>query len=536
MTTRSQDSHLTSQLLLIAMMAVLVSPFVLTTVYAPDEFTNLNNGLRQLQGQVIYKDFFEFTAPISHWLPAGLFALTGPSLLAARLVQAALLLFTGWLAYRLARRLEVGPWAAMLPGLLLVASLYRFLPGYSHHWMALPFVLAALCFALRGLDQGLGRWWLMAGASVGLTLLTMQSDGGVLAIALAGWLVFGGLLGGIAWRAAAKAAAWMLLGAVLPLAAAAGYFLSQGALYEAWYQMWVWPMVQYKQAGGINDVKYLTDVWTRIATNTHEWTNLPTYYARFYQVLGLAALLPLSALAAAAWGLGLLWRGLAYGRPLTRPETRLGLLGLLVIGFALLATRGRADLPHAAFYALPAVVFATVAAQRWKKGLTAPEHVVLRSLPQLGLVLLLVTGVAWLGSDMRRHPDLWLRLESPDERLRRAPLLQYLEAHTSPQDRLISLPGGAMHYFYGRPAASRFTLMLPPEYGYNSEAEFQACLEEIRENRPKYVLISPISPRKDSLRTLLEEGFPGYRKVPDAFTTPSGPLNHPTYLFERVAP
>ena len=33
MTPRSQDSHLTSQLLLIAMMAVLVSPFVLTTVW-----------------------------------------------------------------------------------------------------------------------------------------------------------------------------------------------------------------------------------------------------------------------------------------------------------------------------------------------------------------------------------------------------------------------------------------------------------------------------------------------------------------------
>lgn len=528
--------HLPCELFLLAVLLVASVPFVLTTVYAPDEFLNLSHGARLVAGQVIYRDFFEFVTPLSRWIPGWTFAVTGPSVMAARIVQMAFLIVGSYQAYRLVRTLGVGPWTATLPGLMLILTFYRMDPGYSHHWIVIPFVLGTVQAALRGLDSGGRRWWVLAGLGLGLTFLTMQSDATILGAALFGWLLVLRLLGHGTWRMLGARLGWLTLGGALPLAAAVVYFLSQGALQAAWYHIWVWPLSHYKQAGGTNDVRYFTDIVDYVATNTRLWINMPFWYAKVYHVLFLLLLIPASALYALTWGIGQGWASLYQRRPLALEEARLGLVALMAIGFFLMLTRGRSDVHHASYYALPAALFATVLAHRWRAAMSAPEHVLVRQLPAAALVLFLATGVALQAVGMAYNQDAWLRLESPDQRIAQAPVFKFLRANTTADDRIIAVPFGGLYYFYGRPPASRSTLVLPPQWGYTNEDEYREVFREIEANKPKYVIAQGLWGRGVGLSTTMRYDMPGYRQLPQAFNAPSttGGASTPVYIFERL--
>lgn len=489
--------HWPSELGLIVALLALLAPFVWTSAFPQDEFTTLSNARRMLEGAVIYRDFFEFTAPLSHGLLSWAFAIAGPSLLVARVLQAALLVIAGWGLYRLARRFGVGAWTATLPGLLVVLAIYRTLPGYNHHWVVLPFLVGALWAGVRGLDEGRARWWAIAGALSGLGLLTMQSDGAVCAIALAGAAVLGG-------GARLRNLVALSAGGLLPLMLAGLYFLLHGAAGDAWYHVFTWTLQQYKTAGSVNDVKYATDLTALLSTMT-DWINLPFWYAKAYHVLYLYALVPLMALVALLWGLDWLRRRRAE-------EAGFGLLALLAIGFAALAMRGKADFVHVAAYAWPAVLFAVVLADRAVKAASAPELRYVRELPRLSLWAFALTGALLVAGESKLHPEAWLSRESPDARLSSRPAFQYLRAHSTPADRIVAMPYGGFYYFYGRRPASRYTLMLPPRAGYYTAAEYEAFWKEVLEKRPKFVIFSLWNGRK-ALGEYFLHPLPGYREA-----------------------
>ncbi|MFP5501724.1 MAG: glycosyltransferase family 39 protein [Candidatus Sericytochromatia bacterium] len=524
--------HLPSEIALGLLLVLVLAPFVWTSHFPEDEFTTLSNGLRMWHGAVIYQDFFEFTAPLSHWLATFAFWLGGPSLVSARLAQAALLLLAGWQLHRLARALGTGPWVSLLPGLILVLALYRTLPGLNHHWVALPFALGALQAGMRGLDTGRARWWAAAGASGGMTTLAMQSDGPVTAVALAGAIALSAFMGENPRRALKQLLA-AVAGMALPLGLAALYFASHGALGAAWHHVWEWPLAHYKTAGGANDVKFAMDLAVLTST-TAGWVNVPFWYAKSYHVVMLLALLPLTALGALAWGLGLAWRRVWPGTAWSPIEARYALVGLLVIGFGLLAVRGRADMAHVAEYAAPAVLLAVAVADQARRRLVAPELRLVKQLPLAMLVGFLLTGGLWLAQDMRQAPEAWLSLRSPDERLEDRPAIRYVREHAAPGDKIVAMPYPGPYYFYGRPPASRYTLILPPEAGYNTPAEFEAFWKEIERERPRYVIVSHWD-GEAALGAYMRQPLPGYREVARKAikAAPDAPR---AVIFEREAP
>lgn len=525
--------HVPSEIALVVLLALLLAPFVWTSHFPEDEFTTLSNGLRMWHGAVIYRDFFEFTAPLSHWLAAIAFWLGGPSLIPARLAQAALLLVAGWQLHRLARALGTGPWISLLPGLILVVALYRTLPGLNHHWVALPFALGAVQAGMRGLDTGRVRWWAIAGASCGATTLAMQSDGPVVAVALAGAIALQAFMGGVSPARAIRQLGAAASGLALPLAAAAAYFAMHGALGAAWHHVWEWPLSHYKTAGGANDVKFAMDLAVLTST-TAGWVNVPFWYAKAYHVVVLMALLPLTVLGALAWGLGVVGRRLWPGTAWTPLEARYGLVALLAVGFGLLAVRGRADLVHVAEYAAPAVLLAVAAADAVRRRWRTPEFWLLKQLPVALLGGFLLTGGLWLAQDMRSQPETWLSLRSPDERLQARPAIRYVRDHAAPGDKIVAMPYPGPYYFYGRPPASRFTLILPPEAGYNTPAEFEAFWQEIERERPRYVIVSPWN-GDAGLAEYMRRPLPGYREVAKVGILHEDDPHRATIL-ERVGP
>src|SRR2546422_8242577 len=99
-----------------------------------DEGLVLYGAKRILQGQVLYKDFFEFITPGIFYLFAGVFALTGPSLLAAHVVMAVVNASAATFLFLLARRVAPAAEALVATLTFVVACL----PGWrctSPHWL-----------------------------------------------------------------------------------------------------------------------------------------------------------------------------------------------------------------------------------------------------------------------------------------------------------------------------------------------------------------------------------------------------------------
>jgi hypothetical protein len=133
--------------------------------------------LRMRAGEILYRDVWTFYAPGIYHLIDGLFALTGPSLVAARTLFAAMVVGAAVLAYRVARRLAP-PHLAWLP-----AAVYVLAPGPWHKAYYGLCTVAGFLLLARALERPSLRRAVALGALAGVTLVTRQ-DLGVLQLGL----------------------------------------------------------------------------------------------------------------------------------------------------------------------------------------------------------------------------------------------------------------------------------------------------------------------------------------------------------------
>ncbi len=150
-----------------------------------DQSIYLLNATRILDGQVMYRDFFQFTPPGTEWVYTILFKAFG---VRAWIPQAMLVLLgTGlaWLSVLIARRL-VSRAAVFLPGLLFLTLAFRSALDASHHWYAVCAAISMLAVVLdarssarlaaAGALGGLATWFTPAhglAAMLGLALFVV---------------------------------------------------------------------------------------------------------------------------------------------------------------------------------------------------------------------------------------------------------------------------------------------------------------------------------------------------------------------------
>jgi hypothetical protein len=147
-----------------------------------DQTIFLVGGTKLLEGQVIYRDFFQFVFPGTEVVYFALFKLWG---VRAWIPGAALVLVgvgLTWLSIMVSKRLVSGP-AAFLPGLLFLTLPFRTSLFGTHHWYSTLAVMAGLAVLV---EERSPRRLMVAGALCGLSAWFNQSRGlmGVLGLAV----------------------------------------------------------------------------------------------------------------------------------------------------------------------------------------------------------------------------------------------------------------------------------------------------------------------------------------------------------------
>jgi hypothetical protein len=199
-----------------------------------DESVVLYGAKRLLQGQALYKDFFEFITPASFYFFAGLFGLTGPSLLAARIAMAVANSISCVLLFRLVRHVAGVPEAVAAVAIFAVSCLPVW-PYASPHWLSTTLCLATASVVLsEPWQRGSSASPMWAGALVGLTFCTHQHRGvflGLWAIASAAILARSARTGD-RWPRCRRETAWMAIGALAAAAPILGYSVWRASLKE----------------------------------------------------------------------------------------------------------------------------------------------------------------------------------------------------------------------------------------------------------------------------------------------------------------
>jgi hypothetical protein len=215
-----------------------------------DEGTVMYDSLRVAQGQVPYRDFFEFPGPMTFFYYGAIFRFIEPTLAAARWGNILLIALGAGLGAIVASRLA-GRLAGIAVALLQVFAFFPCYPFAYTHWIAQVFGLAAV--ALIGLERPKKSTDIVGGIFCGLSMMTILSVGLPLWAAAIGTVWTRGAARRDL-REALRRPAFVLFGGALVIGVLSTYFAILGALPQFIYCTWTWPLSQYAigQGEGMN--------------------------------------------------------------------------------------------------------------------------------------------------------------------------------------------------------------------------------------------------------------------------------------------
>ena len=448
-----------------------------------DESVYLYGSQRLLEGQVLYRDFFEFITPGALYFFAGVFALTGPSLLAARVAMA----MVNGLAASLLCSL-VGRVAGVAEGLVaaLVFAVVC-LPVWrqaSPHWLTTCGCLAtaAALFTERwSLDMRAAA----AGVLTGITLCVHQHHGVFLAV----WLAFA--LAGLAylgppgerWRSWSRQMLWAAGAGGAVVLVVLGYCAWRASLERVVYALYTWVLENYRPEKQ-GRVGWAGAFWMKAADLAYTWPWLLRW---------LPAALVLETVSLA-------WR---VRRICGRDEVLRG--SLLLLAAAMSASiLYFPDYIHVAFIA----PFLLVVAARVFHGLLGRLQWARVALVGLLLIALGIKGSENLARAWAAAPE---RVATPIGTLRLGPgqraLLDVVRNVVgTARPALFSYPGDAWLYLVV-PAENPtpYSLLLPR---YNSAEQYADAIAAIeRRHTPYLVLLSAMIPDDDPILRYAREHF-----------------------------
>ncbi|TMA36580.1 MAG: hypothetical protein E6J79_13015 [Deltaproteobacteria bacterium] len=235
-----------------------------------DEGLILYNSERLLEGQVLYRDFFEFITPGAMYFFAGVFALTGPSLLAARVATAMLNGLSASLLFSLARRVADDT-VALAAGLVFAVVCLPVWRQASPHWLStcLGLATAATVLAERWSPEMRAAG---AGALAGLTACVHQHHGVFLGI----WLVLAlAALARLApagdrWRSWSRQTAWAAGAGGAIVLAVLGYCAWRASVARVVYALYTFVFESY-QPPKTGKVGWAGSIWLSAGDLVYTW-------------------------------------------------------------------------------------------------------------------------------------------------------------------------------------------------------------------------------------------------------------------------
>lgn len=203
------------------------APFLL----GGDEQVFWMNALRMLQGELIYRDFFEFTPPGTDLVYLGAFALLGPRIWVPNVVQLLLGVSLACLCFHLARSIMRTAEAAVTAALFLVLLFGKWLDA-THHWFSLLAVMAAVGVLMRGSSA---PRVLVCGALLGLASFFTQTRGLGAACGFGVFLIWDGIHKQLSWRSQCGQLLRLLLALILTWLILSSYFIYKVGIASLFY-------------------------------------------------------------------------------------------------------------------------------------------------------------------------------------------------------------------------------------------------------------------------------------------------------------
>ena len=209
-----------------------------------DEGIILHGAARLLEGQVLYRDFFEIIGPGTFVVSAAWLKAFGSSFAAVRALSVATVTLIAVLMYLAAR--AVSAHRAIALGVALV-FVVRAAQDLNHHWFTTAAAMAAALSVLISIKSARRLWLACAstGLFVGLATIFTQTRGAALALGIVAVL--------LTLPDRRRRLAWTLAGMTVAPAAAALYLARGGALQAAIDETLIFPSQRY---GGIQAVPF----------------------------------------------------------------------------------------------------------------------------------------------------------------------------------------------------------------------------------------------------------------------------------------
>ena len=437
-----------------------------------DQTIYLLNAVRMVQGQLIYRDFFQFTPPGTELVYSTLFRLFGVRAWIPEAMLVVLGTSVAAFAVSISAKLMKGP-SVLLPGILFLAMPFRVWLDGSHHWYSTLGVMAALRAVIERRDP---LRLALAGVLCGIATCFTQLPGFATVLGIGCFLVLERRQGKIS--ALFKAAAWLIGPFLGAIAAGSAYFVWKAGLERFLFCTVVFGIKFYPALWFNTWRVYMAELPV-----LHSWRDLPDWTGFLF----IIAILP------AVYALFFVryWR-VAAARP-SEPWDRLMLINL--VGLFLLA----AVAPAPSYFRLCSVCPPALVTLVWLVSQPgAPEKVLRTLLWSAGLALV-------IAPPLRRQRQWRAYLDLPTGKT------VFADAGTYDEFRWISERIRPGDYFFGNlQICFAFDLRNPTQIDFLTTTDY---------TRPEQVAEVISSLEKNRVRYIVVWDFaiddPGYRQAGD---------------------
>lgn len=217
-----------------------------------DEGLFLYEAKRIVDGEVIYRDFFDVISPAPLYVLALVYRVFGVSMDSARMSMALLHTLTVLLIYAICRRLAVRPLLAAAAATAYITLSYPALPVSSPHWYGTFFTLLIIRLAL---ERPLGyAWYGVLGVATGMLIFFQHQKGVVLAAGVALLVMFDELMieGHRPTRRTIVRLLWVAAGAAAIIGPLGVYLIASAGWFPVYDALIAHPLQQYLKYTGIS--------------------------------------------------------------------------------------------------------------------------------------------------------------------------------------------------------------------------------------------------------------------------------------------
>jgi hypothetical protein len=247
-----------------------------------DSLLYLAPGQRMYQGEMIYRDVFEFVTPGTALVNFLMFRVFGLRLWIPNLLALLLGLGLVWLGVVISRKL-MRPSLALLPSAVFLVSARGFLCDATHHWYS---VLAALAAIAVLLEKRTPARIVGAGLLCGLSASFTQTRGLAVVIGFAMYLWWESRQRHERWRVVLKKEVSLLASCLLAFLAINGYFISEAGPRRYFWCTVVYVLKYYPKLASANTFQV-------IKADFPVYTSFGTFLHPLAQWLFLSAIIPI---------------------------------------------------------------------------------------------------------------------------------------------------------------------------------------------------------------------------------------------------